>query len=215
MRKLENRRYRQIRETELTEIINSLYLHDLFSGEKGLHKGYGGLLISSAIKRILQPKVISGVRLSWGQIIATDGETLSGEIDLMACTNTPLRHWDVINYTIERIEYTKAIFEVKHSFPSKKQIETWSEGVHPILALEDTPVLGIITLWDESIKEDTDFDRRERKLVDMISKCNHCEKQAFILSGGGYETDKRIINLESWDKLANLIEIITPPAYFS
>lgn len=167
MRNLEQKRYREIREGELTEIVNSLHLHDLFSGKKGLHKSYGGLLVSSAIRRILQPKLISGVRLSWGQIMSTDGESLSGEQDLMVCVCTPVRYWDIISYTIERTENVKAIFEVKHSFPTSEQIKSWLKNLRPVLSgfdQKDPHYVGIIVLWDEKIKENNEFSKKEAKL---------------------------------------------------
>lgn len=41
------------------------------------------------------------------------------------------------------------------------------------------------------------------------------KKEAFVLSGGEYDTNKRKYNPEAWDELANLVESITPPAFFS
>ena len=218
MRTLADKRYGQIRKTELTEIVNSLHLHDLFSEKDGLHKGYGGLLVSSAIKRILQPKVLSGIRLSWGQILSTDGDSLSGEIDLMACVETPVRHWDIIDYTIERIECVRSVYEVKHSFPKESEIKRWGERLRELLSRDDlrqVPFIGIIVLWDEQSKNEDDFKQREEELKSFLPEFRITIDTSFILSGGEYDTRERTHNLESWDTLANQVESIKPPAYWS
>ena len=218
MRKLSNERYNEIRTTELKVIVNSLYLRDLFSGEKRLHRAYGGLLVSSAIRRILQPKVIAGIRLSWGQILSIDGETLSSEIDLMACERTPLRHWGIIDYTIERLEFTRAIFEVKHSHPGASKVKKWGSKLKKFLSVGGArykPHLGVIILWDMSINEVDEFEERELELLEQLPDLGHNARSVFILSGGQYDTTLRIDNLRAWDELANLIEQLTPPAYWT
>ncbi len=216
VRTLELERYNQIRVSELNEIINSLYFHDLFSGEDGIHKGYGGLVISSSIKRILQPKVRAGIRLSWGQILSTDGKTFSGEIDLIASKGPPLRVWNPIGYTIERIEFVKDLFEVKHSKPAMGVIKEWGKKIERFYESAKGSIgyveksIGVIVLWDASVQNKTDFKRKEEELLAQLPDSINAAKYAFILSGGKYEARNRLCNLESWDRLADHIESIFP-----
>ncbi|MGY5853873.1 MAG: hypothetical protein RTU92_09930 [Candidatus Thorarchaeota archaeon] len=179
-------------------------------------KGYGGLVISSMIKGVLQPKVRSGIRLSWGQILSTDGKTFSGEIDLIASKGPPLRVWNPIGYTIERIEFVKALFEVKHTKPSLGVIKEWGEKVEKFYTTAKGSMgyvqksIGVIVLWDPSVQKESDFRRNEEELIAQLPASFDGFKHAFILSGGKYEAEQRVHNLNTWDNLANLIETILP-----
>jgi len=165
----------QILKNELMEIVYSLNLNELFKktpvDDKYLHRNYGGLLVSASIGRMLESKLIHGLRLSWGQILSTDGQRISNEMDLMICTGVPARTWDVIGYSIERQENVHAVFEVKHSMVDSSSIAEWakkSEKFRPPAGSSGATSMGVIVLWDEKSKTSTQFKEAEQSLVNEL-----------------------------------------------
>lgn len=214
-------REHQILKNELMEIVYSLNLNELFKktpkDDKYLHRNYGGLLVSASISRMLQSKLKQGLRLSWGQILSTDGQRISNEMDLMVCTGVPARIWDVIGYSIERQENVHAVFEVKHSMVDAGSIGDWArttETFLPPAGSSGAPSIGVIVLWDESSKTSTQFKNAEQNLAKELPTLGEKRKSAFVLSGGPFDPKQRELNIPAWARLTRHISSYTPTSYF-